>query len=76
MQVIQSRNSKLVENGTETSRSEGEEGRFEESSWRQEEETQEKEGKLLHLHLQGHEAGPSRYWYLQQGYGHHELLRQ
>lgn len=40
---------------------------------RQEKE-EEKEGILQHLHLQGVEAGASRYWSVKQGYVYHEQL--
>ena len=43
---------------------------------RWQEETQEEEGILLFLHLQGPEAGPPRHWYQLQGHVHHELLCQ
>merc|ERR1712004_503967 len=42
----------------------------------QQEEVQEKEGILRHLHLQGVEASPPRHWNLLQGHEHHELFRQ
>ncbi|CAI8037033.1 hypothetical protein GBAR_LOCUS20726, partial [Geodia barretti] len=43
---------------------------------REEEEEKEPQGELLHLHLQGSEAGSPRHWHLQQGHEHHELVRQ
>ena len=43
--------------------------------WGQEAQ-EEKEGELLHLHLQGVEAGAPRHWCIQQGHVHHELVRQ
>ena len=41
---------------------------------RKEEEEKDPQGKLLYLHLQGPETGPPRYWHLQQGHEHHELV--
>ena len=39
-------------------------------------EEQEARRDLLFLHLQGLEASPPRYRYLQEGYVYHELLHQ
>ena len=36
----------------------------------------ETQGKLCPVHLQSSEASSPRYWYLQQGDGNHELLRE
>ncbi|KAL8176371.1 UNVERIFIED_CONTAM: hypothetical protein K2H54_032865 [Gekko kuhli] len=37
---------------------------------------EEPQGELLHLRVQGAEAGPPGHWHLLQGHEHHELLRQ
>ena len=44
--------------------------------YRGQEEEEEEEGILLHLHLQGPQAGPPWHWCIQQGHVHHELLRE
>lgn len=43
---------------------------------RKEEPSQEEEGILRHLYLQGIETSPSRYWYFQQSHEHHEQFCQ
>ncbi|KAL7527786.1 hypothetical protein ACHAWF_002306, partial [Thalassiosira exigua] len=43
---------------------------------RQEEEQEEAHGILLHLHLQGPQAGPPRHRHQQEGDEHHELVHQ
>ena len=45
-------------------------------TYRGQEEKEEEEGELQHLHLQSAEAGAPRHRYLQQGHEHHELFRQ
>ena len=43
-------------------------------SWCWQEGKKKKSWDLLHLHLQGPQAGPPRHWYLQEGHEHHELF--
>ena len=43
---------------------------------RHEEEVAQAKRELCHLHLQGHEAGAPRHWYLQQSHEYHELIRE
>ncbi|KAL7524457.1 hypothetical protein ACHAWF_000958, partial [Thalassiosira exigua] len=43
---------------------------------RRQEEEQEAHGILLHLHLQGPQAGPPRHRHQQEGDEHHELVHQ